>query len=201
MPHFIIVLILYINLLNLSWIKMSIFEEYRASKLVWTKYESYILHTSAVMYTFQNLNTVVNDKVRPWPRQKVKLRKGCVLLKSLTLKLEWAKSCILNTSTVTNTFQNLNAELQHGFKCQSMTWTWPKGCVVLKGLTLRLLSAKTCFLNTSAVMNTFQNLNTELQHGFKEQSMTWTWPRQKVKLRKGYVLLKGLTLRLVWAKY
>ena len=31
--------------------------------LIWTKYESYILHTSAVMYTFQNLNTAVNDKV------------------------------------------------------------------------------------------------------------------------------------------
>ena len=30
---------------------------------MWTKYESYILHTSAVMYTFQNLNTAVNDKV------------------------------------------------------------------------------------------------------------------------------------------
>ena len=37
-------------------------------RLVWTKYESYesyILHTSAAMYTFQNLNTAVNDKV--WP--------------------------------------------------------------------------------------------------------------------------------------
>ena len=34
-------------------------------RLVWTKYESYILHTSAVMYTFQNLNRAVNDKV--WP--------------------------------------------------------------------------------------------------------------------------------------
>ena len=33
--------------------------------MVWTKYESYILNTSAVMYTFQNLNTAVNDKV--WP--------------------------------------------------------------------------------------------------------------------------------------
>ena len=32
-------------------------------RLVWTKYESYILHTSAVMYTFQNLSTAVNDKV------------------------------------------------------------------------------------------------------------------------------------------
>ena len=51
--------------------------------LVWTKYESYILHTSAVMYTFQNLNTAVNDKV--WPRQKVILRKG-VILKGLTLR-------------------------------------------------------------------------------------------------------------------
>ena len=30
MPHFMIILILYINLLNLSWIKMSIFEEYGA---------------------------------------------------------------------------------------------------------------------------------------------------------------------------
>ena len=26
-------------------------------RMVWTKYESYILHTSAAMYTFQNLNT------------------------------------------------------------------------------------------------------------------------------------------------
>ena len=34
-------------------------------RLVWTKYESYILHTSAVMYIFQNLNTAVNDKVLP----------------------------------------------------------------------------------------------------------------------------------------
>ena len=33
-------------------------------RLMWTKYESYILHTSAVMYTFQNLNTAaVNDNV------------------------------------------------------------------------------------------------------------------------------------------
>ena len=30
-----------------------------------TWYESYILHTSAAMYTFQNLNTCINDKV--WP--------------------------------------------------------------------------------------------------------------------------------------
>ena len=34
-------------------------------RLVWTKYESYILHTSAAMYTFQNLNTGINDRV--WP--------------------------------------------------------------------------------------------------------------------------------------
>ena len=32
-------------------------------RLVWTNYECYILHTSAVMHTFQNLNTAVNDKV------------------------------------------------------------------------------------------------------------------------------------------
>ena len=32
-------------------------------RLVWMNYKSYILHTSAVMYIFQNLNTAVNDKV------------------------------------------------------------------------------------------------------------------------------------------
>ena len=32
-------------------------------RLVWMKYESYILHTSAVMYTFQNLNTAGDDKL------------------------------------------------------------------------------------------------------------------------------------------
>ena len=57
------------------------------------------------------------------------------------------------------------------------------------------------YICTSAVTNTFQNLNSELEHGFKWQSMTWSWPRQKVKLRKGCVLLIGLTLRLVWSKY
>ena len=57
------------------------------------------------------------------------------------------------------------------------------------------------YLEYLAVTNAFQNLNAELQHGFKWQCMTWPWPRQKVKLRKECVLLKGLTLRLVWAKY
>ena len=32
--------------------------------LVWARYQSSILNTSAVMYTFQNLNMGVNDKVR-----------------------------------------------------------------------------------------------------------------------------------------
>ena len=52
---------------------------------VWTKYESYILHTSAFMYIFQNLKYTCKwqSMTWPWPRQ-VKLRKGCVLLKGLT---------------------------------------------------------------------------------------------------------------------
>ena len=33
-------------------------------RLVWAKYLTSILNTSAVMYTFQNLNMGVNDKVR-----------------------------------------------------------------------------------------------------------------------------------------
>ena len=49
---------------------------------VWAKYESYILHTSAVMYTFQTLNRAVNDKV--WP--DLELRKGWKLLKGLNLR-------------------------------------------------------------------------------------------------------------------
>ena len=45
------------------------------------KYESYILHTSAAMYTFQNLNTGINDKV--WPDLDLGRRSnwGCVLIK------------------------------------------------------------------------------------------------------------------------
>ena len=31
--------------------------------LVWAKYDSYNLHTLTLIYTFQNLNTAVNDKV------------------------------------------------------------------------------------------------------------------------------------------
>ena len=39
--------------------------EMSSLRLMCIKYESYILHSSAVMYTFQNLNTAVNDKVSP----------------------------------------------------------------------------------------------------------------------------------------
>ena len=49
--------------LRLVWTK---YERYilhaESLRLVWTNYESYILHTSAVMHTFQNLNTAVNNK-------------------------------------------------------------------------------------------------------------------------------------------
>ena len=38
-------------------------------------------------------------------------------------------------------------------------------------------------------LQTIQNINADLQHGFKWQSMTWPWYRQKVKLRTGCVLL------------
>ena len=52
--------------LRLVWTKYESYILHAESLwLVWTKYESYILRTSAVIYTFQNLNTAVNDKV--WP--------------------------------------------------------------------------------------------------------------------------------------
>ena len=52
--------------LRLMWTKYESYILYEESiRLVWTKYESYISQTSAVMYTFSNLNTAVNDKV--WP--------------------------------------------------------------------------------------------------------------------------------------
>ena len=50
--------------LRLVWTKYESYILHAESlRLVWTKYESYILHTSAVTYTFQNLNIAVNDKV------------------------------------------------------------------------------------------------------------------------------------------
>ena len=53
-----------ISSLRLVWTKYESYILHAESfRLVWTKYESYILHTSAVMYFFQNLNTTVNDKV------------------------------------------------------------------------------------------------------------------------------------------
>ena len=52
--------------LRLVWTKYESYILHAESlRLVWTNYESYILHTSAVMHTFQNLNTAVNNKV--WP--------------------------------------------------------------------------------------------------------------------------------------
>ena len=53
--------------LPLGWCGQNMYESYilhaESLRLVWTKYESCILHTSAVMYTFQNFNTAVNDNV------------------------------------------------------------------------------------------------------------------------------------------
>ena len=93
--------------------------------------EGYLEYFSS--YIFQNLNTKLKHGFKwqsvtwPWPRQKVKLRKGYVLLKCLTLRLVWAKYefSILNTSAVMSTFQNLNAKLKHECKWQSKNWPWP----------------------------------------------------------------------------
>ena len=50
--------------LPLGWVgQISYILHAESLRLVCTKYESYILHTAAVMYTFQNLYTAVNDKV------------------------------------------------------------------------------------------------------------------------------------------
>ena len=50
--------------LRLVWTKYESYILHAESlRLVWTKYESYILNTAAVMHTFQTLNTAVNDKV------------------------------------------------------------------------------------------------------------------------------------------
>ena len=50
--------------LRLVWTKYESYILYTESlRLVCTKYESYILHTSAVIFTFQNFNTAINDKV------------------------------------------------------------------------------------------------------------------------------------------
>ena len=55
------------------------------------KYESYILQTSAVMYTFQNLNTAVNDKI--WPDldlgRRSNWKKVCVIERYYP-KVGWA---------------------------------------------------------------------------------------------------------------
>ena len=71
--------------LRLVWTKYESYILHAESlRLVWTKYDSYILHTSAVMYTFQNLNTAVNDKydlTLTWAEGRTK---ECVLLKALT---------------------------------------------------------------------------------------------------------------------
>ena len=123
-------------------------------RLVWMKHESYILQSSAAMYTFQNLNTGINDKV--WP------------------------------------------DLDQGKRSN-----WGRGMYYWKVLPEGRCrpNIKAASSNTSAVTNTFQNLNAKLKHGFKWQSITWPWPWQKVKLREKSVLLKGLTLMSVWAKY
>ena len=79
MYRFVIIVKYLTNFFKLEWnlgIKftlrfffLSVYENYilhaEYFRLVWMKYESYILHTSAVMYTFQTFNTAVNDKV--WP--------------------------------------------------------------------------------------------------------------------------------------
>ena len=54
MPHFMIVLMLYINLLSLSWIKISIFEEYGAFNLLYCFYVSCLMYKYVLMYLRPN---------------------------------------------------------------------------------------------------------------------------------------------------
>ena len=59
MPHFMIVLILYVNLLNLSWIKkMSIFEEYGTFNLL-SASQSYISKFTRSCYELSTLITLL----------------------------------------------------------------------------------------------------------------------------------------------
>ena len=91
--------------------------------LVWAKYDSYNLHTLTLIYTFQNLNTAVNDKV--WPDLDLgQTEEAVYAIERSYPKVGWAKyqSGMLNTSADTNIFQ----ELEHGFKWQSMIWPWPR---------------------------------------------------------------------------
>ena len=58
---------------------------------VWAKYQSSILNTSAVMYTFQNLNTKLNMSVKDKVRTDLDLHKvyfgdGVYAIERVTLK-------------------------------------------------------------------------------------------------------------------
>ena len=77
MPHFMIVLILYINLLNFSWIKKTtknclFFEEYEAFKSRYT--EDTIFPALIAMFCFRNLVELLNREVIvfvPFKRHKI----------------------------------------------------------------------------------------------------------------------------------
>ena len=108
------------------------------------------------------------------------------------------------------------SKLKHSCKWQSMTWPWPRQKVKLRKwcvlLTLTEAKGKT-EERMCAIERSYPNVGVgqilkwyleyfssykhfaKLKHSCKWQSMTWPWPRQKVKLRKGCVLLKGLILR------
>ena len=95
------------------------------------------------------------------------------------------------------TFQNLNTAvndkvwLDHDLGKRS---NWGRGCTIERSYPK--VDVSQILKRYLEYFSSYEHFS-KLKHGFKWQSMTWPWPRQKVKLRKGCTILKGLTLMLV----
>ena len=144
----------------------------------------------------QNSNIAVNDRV--WPDFDVR-RMSSWGIGYMPLKhLPWGW-CGQNMKATYISYL-LNPLGWCGWNMKAISYILQQSYTLLKTLTWHGPNIKAASWILQQLRTLFKTY-TELKHGFKWQSMTWPWPRQKVKLRKRYVLLKGLTLTLVWAKY
>ena len=166
------------------------------------------------MYTFQNFSTAVNDKI--WPDLDLGRRsKGVCYWKVLPKSM-----CGPNIKAVSWILQQLctlfetkplscwtqiypafaNSVDPDQLASEESNWYGSTVCHSVGEFisTFWIKTADWLMIRSGRgilIYSAWQGLKAKLEHVFKWQSMIWPWPRQKVKLRKGCVLLKGRTLR------
>ena len=153
-----------------------------------------LLQTSIVMYTFQNLNTAVNDNWLCW---------GVMTHQPLWVILcrlpEKGRKEIEEIVEEMNEKEKRKRNRNKSGETEEKVKTFPLYPYLLQD-SRPCPTVSQYQLDASVTSETWR-FRTTLPPSCKWQSITWPWPRQKVKLRNGVCAIERSYPKVGWAKY